>query len=568
MTTLVRILRSALPAGHLLQILLIITALGAFPRVYTAVKAPLNYDEYWHLFIAKQDSRATMAAEWRRNAHPPLYFWLLKVVTSLGTGPRIDRSISLLAGLTVVFLVGRIVSRLTSSAWVSTLAALAVALSPSAIDLSSEIRSYMLCTGFLLFAFSQFLSIVDDAVPPSIFTMLLWSGGSCLALLSHYYAAFFIATCGAALLYVGAVHLAHRGDLPPGLARRWPILALLVLPVAALGMFLYQTHLRTRMGNPEGHLLAFYYHAGDSLLGYSRAAVFNLYELFSPLPLPTSTAHLLFVAAVILLGAVVVYLVRVDRRVRDIPRCMPALFLLLLTVELYVASVRGWYPFGGDLRQQFILFPFLVIALSVLLDWALVVHRIAAVSAVGLMLTGICLNVSTLSRGPASLTPESRAFATMFSREMDIYQRAFPDPPMVYLDQFSLIVFFAHHERSRWRSSGPDTYEVTGSSERFVVLRDSKHWNVDLLDDRTYADIATRLPSEPLAATTVFSLRYPIPPQATKETFAEAIQQLAPCLAARHNLQMSRVIVDGFNVFAELKRGRDSEWGSKCRSES
>jgi len=154
MTTLVRILRSALPAEHLIPVLLIITALGALPRVYTAATAPLNYDEYWHLFIARQDSRATMAAEWRLNAHPPLYFWPLKVVTSRGTGPLIDGSISLLAALTVVFLVGRIVSQLTSGAWVSTLAAVAVALSPSAIDLSCEIRSYMLCTAFLLFAFS------------------------------------------------------------------------------------------------------------------------------------------------------------------------------------------------------------------------------------------------------------------------------------------------------------------------------------------------------------------------------------------------------------------------------
>ncbi|MGH2778940.1 MAG: hypothetical protein ACRDJB_09860, partial [Actinomycetota bacterium] len=82
-----------------LRILLLISLLAAIPRLYVAAIQPLNYDEHWHVFIAQQDTRAGLAAEWRSNAHPPLYFWLLTLPVSLGRTPLLDRSLSLLAGV-------------------------------------------------------------------------------------------------------------------------------------------------------------------------------------------------------------------------------------------------------------------------------------------------------------------------------------------------------------------------------------------------------------------------------------------------------------------------------------
>ena len=34
-----------------------------------------------------------------------------------------------------------------------------------------------------------------------------------------------------------------------------------------------------------------------------------------------------------------------------------------------LAALAGKYPFGGDLRQQFLLFPFLVLCVAIFVEW-------------------------------------------------------------------------------------------------------------------------------------------------------------------------------------------------------
>ena len=102
--------------------LILVAALSLVPRLFDALVRPIDYNGYWHLFIARNLSR-----EWRNLGHPPLFLVLLKAVDSLAHAPLVYRSISLVAGAATVYLVGRVLARLGTRPPVPVLGALATA---------------------------------------------------------------------------------------------------------------------------------------------------------------------------------------------------------------------------------------------------------------------------------------------------------------------------------------------------------------------------------------------------------------------------------------------------------
>ena len=91
------------------------------------------------------------------NAHPPLYFLLLKAVLHLGHSLLVYRSISILTGVASVYLVGRIALKVTGSNMRAYQSALAYGLALPGIIVSCEVRSYMLSVFFVLVSFSCLL---------------------------------------------------------------------------------------------------------------------------------------------------------------------------------------------------------------------------------------------------------------------------------------------------------------------------------------------------------------------------------------------------------------------------
>ena len=537
------------PGRARLFLLISLFILAAVPRLYVAANQPLNYDEHWHVFVAQQDTPKGFADEWRNNAHPPLFYWLLRLPTSLARNRLLDRSISLLAGVVAVFLLGHIVARITSNPPVSYLAALAFALSPSAVLISSEARSYMLSTFFILLAFAQYLSLVQGHY--SIRTAIAFSASSCLALMSHYFAVFFLFACLGALLYTGAGRTLRRGNIWCFFRERWVILATAVLPILLTAAWLYRTHVRYWL-RPQNHTDAFYFHpeSGERLLGYLVGAAYNSFNLFSPVSLGEDAAIPVSLLLLTFVGVSLVYLSRLRARARALSRCLPLLFLLLLAGGLLTASVMGAYPFGGDLRHQFILFPFVLITAFVLMDSALSRLRSLAIPVIGLALFGISLN-SAVHLSHVYESREDR-FGTMFAKEIALYRQAFPEPTAVYLDQFSLVVFFAHSEPRQWRSLDFATYEARSNGRPIVILRDLARWKVDLLDEGLYKDVAAHLKSSAFQSTTLFCLRCTFASASWDPGEEHAFRRQVSALAARHHLKVPHLVLDGSNVFGQF----------------
>src|SRR5690348_14699595 len=137
--------------GRTTLFLLLICLLAAIPMLWLGATSFIEYDGYWHLFIARQDWRDFLV-DIQSTAHPPLFFLLLRAAAALGDGRLISRLISILSGIGATFLVGQIASKVTGSTAAAVLAAVVFGLSESTVVVSCEVRSYMLCVFLALLA--------------------------------------------------------------------------------------------------------------------------------------------------------------------------------------------------------------------------------------------------------------------------------------------------------------------------------------------------------------------------------------------------------------------------------
>ncbi len=250
----------------------------------------LNPDEGIYYSILTRADFSDFAREVAENAHPPLYYLLLRGIRILTWDFVWLRGFSVVCGVAAVAGAWAVSKRLSGGGARGTVAALfaglLVAFSPGAVEMSRVMRPYMLLLALLSWAFYFLLKELDSspagpADPESgqagettglgtvACSLLL-----CLAILTHYSSLFALGVFGALLLHDGLVHGFER--------LVWRRLAgALAVPVALLGV-LWVTHLRIVSGSGlatealEGWLRGYMIDGPDgvwrSLLGYQRLA--------------------------------------------------------------------------------------------------------------------------------------------------------------------------------------------------------------------------------------------------------------------------------------------------------
>ncbi len=161
-----------------------------------------------------------------------------------------------------------------------------------------------------------------------------------------------------------------------------------------------------------------------------------------------------------------------------------------------LAALAGKYPFGGDLRQQFLLFPFLVLC------GAIFVERIAGKLAGVVPLNGrLLLNglVMTAIVWVSVVRYEQypKVSANVAADRMQVFDRLEPTPAAVYLDQYNLILFFIYHHTWEWTSlkldppiPQVDVYRLRRGADQMLVFRDHTNWNADPDDSAVYGELA------------------------------------------------------------------------------
>jgi hypothetical protein len=256
-------------------------------------------------------------------------------------------------------------------------------------------------------------------------------------------------------------------------------------------------------------------------------------------------AGLFFAAACLL------YLVR-GRLPEDIRAFATALTTILILGSIIASALLAKYPFGGQMRQQFILFPFAIICGSILLDritaairWQSL--RIVLTAAIAMLTIGV--SAARFHEFPAM-------GAEIGAENASRFREVFPAPAAVYLDRYSLIVFFIHHHDWVWKFAGRDTvlpafdsYRVSKETVQFLVVRDNGRWRADLEDPVFYNDLASIIRSQRLPALTTFYIR---PEWEPITTTASRINELASAA----NLCVKQLSIEGgLHAYMELAGG-------------
>ena len=529
--------------------LLGVSLVAAIPRLYLGATQFIEYDGYWHVFIASQDNWHQFYKEYQSNFHPPLFYLLLKVVIWFGRGPLVYRAISLLTGVAAVFVTGKLAGRLSFHRYTPAVAALAYGVALPSIVISCEVRSYMLSVFFILVSFGYFLDVLQKPGIAPAKSRALFALFAVLAGYSHYGAFLYIGACAATAVLL---------DITLFRRRLWKHLAqdaATFSAIAAALAYVYLTHGGAH-AVVAGHLNSRYFHPGGESLGaFLIRNSHDLFNWFSPFPIASGMPFCLVFAALAVAGASLIYLIRRVAQTENIAAAATVLTNGALLGIMATGGVLGKYPYGGELRQQFFLFPFAILCGSILLD------RIAAAlsprPSAALLVSASAVTVASWSLAFAEYPKVPTEIGTV---QMSRFRRDFPAPAAVYVDQFNLINFFTHYHDWRWHFAGScraapaiDIYRVSRGNQSFLLLRDFSRWNLNWTDRSLFHDLAGCIREQNLPSLTIFYSRQQ--PQADDIQQEPRVAGYILTAATNESLCPSKMHVSGTRVYARLIAG-------------
>ena len=525
--------------------------------IYLATLIPLSYDGLWHLFIAKQDTWAGMFNEQQLVTHPPLYFVLLRLACEFGATLLTYRAVSILAALGGVVLMWGIARKTTTHPWAPAAAAFAFAVSVPQVLVTLQLRSYMLCLFFVLWSFYYYLDVIQGAGGKVRWTT--WLGFALpllLAILSHYFAAFYLLTCVAAPFFIATINANYRSRFPKFLGANFVPGLLSLLPIFAVLAYLYFTHMQ-QFAKRQGYLLQFYFDwtGSESAPRFFLRTTQNLFNLLSPISI--SGEHDFFPVVFLLIGVTVaaVFLLHTRQSDRHMVEGMPMVFALFILGGFICASFVGVYPYGGHLRHQFLLYPFVLLAIVAVLDKLVISIRPTATVMLILSLGFFGFGLSSF------LQVERLRNMTLANRdqEVDVFLAEFPNPHTVFVDQFSSIHFFGRHHNWTWQSHGrvfPQErvlrYTVRKGETQFDVILDRSWWNFDFASPRLYQTLSRVFSALGKQAVTVFHLKQCCVESSEKNEEGQSLRDQIENLSAKSGIQLSDVVSNQEYVFAEL----------------
>lgn len=529
-----------------------ISLLAVVPMVYMAANQRLDFDSWWHVFIAREYPWPRFWRDVEHNVHPPVFYLLLRAVARLGSERLIYRSISLVAAVVATYAVGRIAQRVLRTPGIALLCALAFGLAMPTVVMASAVRSYMLSLVLMLIAFRVYLDLIDPQRGPVGRRAPMRFVAALVGAMFTHYAAIFLA--GAILVLPGlyaVVDGGYRRWLGDRLRTGWRPLVVSIAGIAAVIAVLYLAHF-SRWGTPMRFAAEFYPAAQESAAAFLGRAVVAEFDLFSPVPI----GPLPVVARAAVLGGLFAIagglFLALRRRADWVVAVAPLATLAVVTVLIAAASVAGRYPFGGFLRHQFILFPFLVLSAFGLIDQLLAGRRRQrlAVAALG---AALVLNGLVQWRRMPRISDEPGA------QEHARFVDALGDSQAVYVDHFSLLHFFASQQRREWApqsASGENFFllPVVEPLRTLPVYRDMTRWSSDLSDPALYRDLRRLLERTHLPSIDLFRLQHDSttrPPLPRPERAQRAESIIA--LARSEGLRVEHLVLDAFHVYARIQ---------------
>ena len=538
-----------------LWLLLFITLVALSIRLYVGAQTFMSWDEWEHVFIASGARGIDVRFELNIDAHPPLHITLLRGLLHFGHSKLLYRFISILSGAGSVFLIGLIGWKICCSPVVALLCASAFALSEVAISVGVEVRSYELTVFLVLLAFLFYLELtprVDNQA--NLRPYMFFSIATALAVACHYFAGLFLGACLIIAPFLVLASLKDGRGLRQFInSRSLLLLAVsLIVPLGVLAFF-YLRHARSQL--IQGYLYDFYWGQTpyESKTAFLLRNLQNFWNLFSPVMVQSHSTFLI-TAAIVCCGAG--YILYASRKIRGSEKDASTVFVMfpvVMIIELIILSYARKYPFGGLLRHQYILAPFLVLAAFVLVDRlsALLTPRFRVAI---LILTGAAIAINAALPRPNLIMYPGQ---TIYSREFNNYRSAFPNARGVYLDRFGSIAYFSHtNEQPRHfvRSIADvvliDQYHIHGGSpEGTEIFYDKTRGNLDLTDQTIYGSLASVLRQSGLKELTLFYFRAGDKPF---DQTPDVLKRVIADTASAQGVAAKKVVIDRSAVYASF----------------
>lgn len=522
-----------------ISLLAVVAAVSLAIRVHIGSLEFMDFDEWQQVFMASSPRWKDLAYELNAEAHPPAFYLLLKTILLFGHSKLLYRTIAVVPGVASVVLIGVIARKLLRSPAAALLCASALALSTAAITISIEVRQYQLTVFLILIAFDAFIGMWAADEPSRNRDYLVYGVSSALAVLCHYSAIVFLGAC--------AVLAAARHLFDPdwGRTRRWPLAASLVSPLA-LFAYLYFTH--GRRLPILGYLYDFYWRQtpGETLTRFLLRNLQNFWNLFAPIESGNGAIVLALAAGCGLSAAVVLY----RTRRHDDPSVLPILVASIMVIELVALSIARVYPFGGLLRHQYVVGPFLILAAFVVLDRLASMLAPRAQSAL-MAATALWLVGNLVARWPKLVVfPNAVAYTEQFNN----YRAAFPDARAVYVDHWGVIGYFIHtNDRPRRFVRriddvfAIDQYHIAGPPGGVEIFYDKTRYILNVRHASLYRSFAKCLRQSGINELTMFFFSPGDVPFADNvETLTRIITQTA----AEQGLTATRIVVGPTTIFA------------------
>lgn len=474
----------------------VVLAASAIALVLIGRRQAIDYDSYWHVFIARQDRWPNFWREVRDNAHPPLFYFMLRAASALfGPHMLVYRLVSIASTVAATIGIAAIVRRTTVNRTLAVLAAAAFGLSSGAIATGLEVRAYSMCAALTMTAFVFYLDWFRSR--PGRRSRRAAAGfaiAASAAVLTHYSTFFFLAAAVATPFALAIVSLRWRRRIGRHAYQQPVATALMFAAPLAVAVGAYAVHVVLWGGGRLGHVPAFMFNSTtETAWQFLRRNTANLAAILVPggsefVAGIHNTVHRGALAFLCALGAAA--LTQIGRRRAPRLAPIPVIVLIVMIALNAVGGLTYRYPYGGAARHEFFLVPFAVVVVFTFVETlrrslprAFANRRLTAALVAGAVAASIASWVSMFQLQEQA----------MYQTEMDHFRRAVSAPRAVLLDQFSFIIFFSHYHDWIWRA-GDDTpghgvrqvWSVSKGDARMAICRDGQQWSFDMADAYTF----------------------------------------------------------------------------------
>ena len=321
--------------------------------------------------------------ELKGDAHPPIFYLLLHYVIKLGHNLLVYRLLVIVPGIATAWAIGKITAKLTTHPALGLLAAATYGLSASMLEINIDVRSYSLALLFITLAFGHLIDFLRDPGGwDKRYSCVWFSVYTGLAIATEYYSIFFYGAC---LFLISALALrypAFKSQLLRGIRRHWVMRTLVFsIPVIEFAIFYFVHASRQVLEYSEFHWNPSVHKTIREFVSVNLVREWNYL-----LPIHATSPGVVATAVGVAL-IVVVYAVFFRKfSFRNAADSASGLILFGLLFELIVLALAKKYPFGGELRQQSILAPFIVLTAFSALDQLF--NRFSRWANVGVCLSG------------------------------------------------------------------------------------------------------------------------------------------------------------------------------------